>query len=301
MCVPINFDNKILNNIYMKSMSEEKRKIDLDKALAQWIDLYEILTGYGLVYLLPSKKGLQDQVFVNSFALLPHLLKENRTVVILSNFTAEGRSGEEEIAKNLLETLNYECIKSPYKFEGEPELKYLPGANIYIGTYGIRTQLETHEWIEKTFNAKIIKINVNKEINGKNYGEWFYHGDTIIFPIDKENTLVNTEVIDKKIIREIEKYTNILPVTINDSICGICNSIRCGFNVITATNIDDLTKGSQIYEMEKAKNEKIEKYANQLGLEVVFVDFDEFYKAGAMPSCCVARLNYVDYFSYEVD
>src|SRR3989304_2901327 len=87
LCPPYYVDDKIKNNIWM---AEETEKIDGEKFLGEWYNLYNILSSNALIYLLPSKRGLQDQTYVNSFVCL-----NDKNTVILSNFVAPGRKGEE--------------------------------------------------------------------------------------------------------------------------------------------------------------------------------------------------------------
>ena len=94
MCPPAFVDNKIKNNSTMKDMADAV--MDRPKFLAQWYNLYNVLAANSLTYLLPPKKGLQDQTYVNCFAYLPHV--KGRNVIVLSNFTADGREGEEWVA-----------------------------------------------------------------------------------------------------------------------------------------------------------------------------------------------------------
>ncbi len=47
--------------------------------------------------------------------------------------------------------MGYKTAISPYKWEGEADLKYLYG-NKYIGGYGIRSNIKAYEWMEETYD-----------------------------------------------------------------------------------------------------------------------------------------------------
>ena len=92
MCQPTFISSDIPNNIWMSNYSEEERKIDAEKAVSQWQNLYLNLVAAGAtVYLLSPQKNLQDQVYTaNVIAKMHH--KDN--TIILSNFKGLGRPGE---------------------------------------------------------------------------------------------------------------------------------------------------------------------------------------------------------------
>ena len=281
MCLPYYVDNKIANNKWITDMTEEERKIDKEKFLLQWFDFYSVLSGQSIVLLLQPHPDLQDLVYVNSGAYLPHY--KEKDIVILSNFTAEGRAGEEIVLGDFLTKLGYQCIKSPYKFEGEPELKWLR-ENIYFGGYGIRSDIKTHEWIEREFGAKIIKC---EETN-----EYLYHLDCSIFVLDEHNIICYTKHFDSKTIKEIEKVANIYDVDESDALMGICNSVKCRQTVFNASSLHNMKKTDKYYEEERKKNEKLVKICKKVGLEVYFFDMSEAMKSGALLSCFVMHLNY---------
>ena len=53
--------------------------------------------------------------------------------------------------------MDYEVHMCPFKWEGEADLKYLYD-NVYIGGYGIRSDIKAYEWMEEKFDMKIIKL-----------------------------------------------------------------------------------------------------------------------------------------------
>ena len=158
---PCFVSDDIENNIWMKSAKgKDAEPINVEKFMAEWYEFYKLISADALCYLLPPAEDLQDLVYVNSFCYLPHIT--NSDIIILSNFTAEGRAGEEKVAQGLLEPMGYECIAPPNKFEGFPELKWLRN-NIYFGGYGQRTEKEFHEWLQREYECRVIKIELKDE------------------------------------------------------------------------------------------------------------------------------------------
>jgi hypothetical protein len=56
-----------------------------------------------------------------------------------------------------------------------------------------------------------------------------------------------------------------------------------------------LKKGEELYDLEKHKIDTLEKICSNEGMEPVLFNLSEYMKSGAMLSCCVMHLNYVDY------
>ncbi len=280
VCPPMYVDTKIKNNIWMKTNKGKDVEIDKEQFMGEWLRFYQLLASNSYVLSLPAKRGLQDQTYVNCFVYLPHI--KDRDIIVLSNFTAEGRAGEEVVAGDMLSKLGYKCIKAPFKFEGEPELKYLRD-DIYFGGYGFRSDARTHSWIEKTFHCRVIKI--------KEHDEFCYHLDCNLFVLNDQNVMCCTSAVDKSAVKEIEKVANVFPVTKEDCYEDICNIVRVGDLIICASGIQFMKSTDPLYNLQKKKNEKLQKIANGLGLEVIFLQMDENAKSGAATSCLVGTLN----------
>lgn len=283
LCPPKYLSTKVKNNKWMKDMDQEKLDVNIDKAMAQFFHMYSLFSQDAMVYLLPPKKGLQDQVYiVNAGVVLPHLGK----TVVLSNFTAKGRDGEEDQLSEFMTLMGYKQVFCPYKFEGEAELKWIR-ENHYIGGYGIRTEIEAHEWLESEFDAHIIKIKESDPLR--------YHLDCLLFSISKSKILLAIDQVDGKTMSEIEKIAEIIPVSKQDSQYAITNNLRIGSIIYTLTDIQDLKKDDENYIPEKEKNERLEEICRDAGLELVFINLSEFRKSGAALSCCILHLSQIAY------
>ena len=278
---PCFVDTKIKNNIWMKKGKGKEVEIDHEQFMGEWYNFYRLVSADALVYLLPPTKGLQDQVYVNCFAYLPHI--KDKDIIILANFTAPGRAGEEAVAGKFLTDMGYQCIKSPFKFEAEPELKWLRD-NIYFGGWGQRSDIRAHQWIEKKFGAKVITIQEKDE--------FCYHLDCNLFVLDEQNVMACTEVIEKATMKEIEAVANVYPVTSKQCYEDICNIVRVGDLLIAASGLQFMKSDDPLYKLQKDKNDRLEKIAYGLGLEVMFLQMDENAKSGAATSCLVGHLNY---------
>jgi len=284
MNFPFTLSTENPNNIWMDEMKPEELQINRPKAYKQFMDLYNFIAGAGLVYLLPSEGDFQDQVYVANLGLqLPHI--KDRNVMLLSNYTSEPRRGEEWVGKRFFDMMGYETFVCPHKWEGEADLKYLKD-NIYIGGYGQRSILEAYEWMEKNFDMKIIKLNMVEP--------YLYHLDCSVFPLTNEKTMICTSLYDENELKELKKYTKIIDISEDDAFGGITNSVRLGNMVLCASNISELKKGEELYELEKTKINNLEKICGDEGMEPIIFNLSEFMKSGALLSCMVQHLNRVD-------
>lgn len=281
---PFTLDTKNPNNVWMKELNPEELKVNKNKAYMQFLDLYNYMAGDALVYLLPSDGNYQDQVYVaNLGRQLYHIKDENH--IVLSNFTSEPRKGEEIVGESFFKMMGYKTHICPHKWEGEADLKFLTD-NVYIGGYGIRTEIESYNWMEKEFGMDIIKV--------KMVDEYLYHMDCSVFPLHKEKVLMCTELFEEEELEKIEEYAEVVDVDIDDAYGGMCNSIRLGNTILCASNISELKRNDELYELEKHKIESLGKICMDEGMEPVIFNLSEFMKSGAMLSCCVMSLNHLD-------
>jgi len=285
---PFSLSAEVPNNIWMEEMEISERAINHSKAIKQWFGLYNFIASQALTYLLPSKDGLQDQVYVaNVASILPHI----SDTAIIASFRSTPRIGEEEVGKSFFDSLGYKVYQAPKYFEGEADLKYLKD-NIYFGAYGMRTSQEALRWLELEFNMKIIAIKMNDP--------YLYHLDCLLFPISNNSIMAYTSAIEASTIRDIEKHAKIISVSEEDAYNGVTNCIRLGKTILCSSNIEELSAADELYAEEKAKIAFLEKVCVNEGFEPVFFNLSEFGKSGAMLSCCVLNLNYNDYVDQSI-
>ncbi len=286
MNFPHTFSTDNPNNIWMEEMSEKELTINRPKAYKQFMDLYSFMAGQSLVHLLPAEGNFQDLIYVANLGLhLPHICKENH--ILLSNYTSPPRQGEEFVGEKFFNQMGYKTAISPYKWEGEADIKYLHD-NVYIGGFGIRSDIKSYKWMEENYDMKIIKV--------KMVDEYMYHLDCSIFPLSPDKTMVCTELYEAEELKQIEKYTEIVDINVDDSTYGMANSVRLGNMILCASNIAELKKSDEFYEGEKHKIESLEKICSNEGMEPVIFNLSEYMKSGAMLSCMVMHLNRVDHF-----
>lgn len=283
MSCPLSYSTAIANNAWMKDLDAPARAVNVKRAMRQFLELYHFVSSEAIVHLLPASGncGLQDLVFTGNLGIvLDHL--EDKNTVVLSNFTSEPRRGETAWGERFFEAMGYDVHVCPHRFEGEAELKHLCD-NVYIGGYAIRSQREAYEWMEENFDMHIIKV---EEVD-----EYLYHLDTTVFPITSEKTLVCTEMYEKSEIALIEEHTEIIDVSVDHCLSGICNSVRLCNTIMNASHIHELKAGTEDYNNELAKNRRLEDIAVNLGFEVSYFNLSEYLKGGALLSCMIMHLN----------
>ncbi len=287
MNVPESFDTKVRNNFSMMEYSDEEIVVNKQYAYEEMYDIYSCLSEHGFVYLLPTPKDceLQDLVFVaNNGIVLPQF---DPPVFIAPKFKAENRIGEEKVSIPFFEQMGYDIDEAPYHFEGEADLKYLRD-NIYIGGYGLRSDIKTYEWLEEKYGLKIIKVKMKHEE--------LYHLDCSIFPVKKDKVIVATDVYEKEEIAEIEKYAEVIPITFDLAYAGLANSVVVKNTILTGVSADIKCPNEiKKYKEDEIKKQKaLNKIAKDLGMKVEYFDLYEFMKGGAMLSCMVMNINYLD-------
>ncbi|CAF1988462.1 unnamed protein product [Rotaria magnacalcarata] len=287
LSTPSTYKERTPNNVWMSEKTPNELEPDLEKAMKQFFGFFQTLASRSLVYLLPHPDDvpLQDLVFTANLGIvLSHLA--NRKVAIVSNFTSEPRRGETEYGIKFFKSMGYETFVPETKFEGEADLKYLYG-NVYIGGYGMRSELETFKWMEELFDMKIVCVKVTSERE--------YHLDCSIFPLSREKTMVCKQLFAAEEIQRIEEVTEIIDVDLDSNSFGICNCVRIGDTIFNCGHTHIVKPGTKEFETESRKNNLLQKIAKDNGLQVHFVELDEYLKSGALLSCMVLHMNRYNY------
>ena len=283
MSPPLGISTDQANNAWMQEMADHDRRVDSARALRQFRDLYAFLAARALVYLLPTRPGLQDQTYVaNLAAVLPH----TANTAVVSTFRSEPRRGEQGPGLAFLRGLGYTIEVAPPYFEGEADLKHLKG-NVYVGAHGLRTSRNTLHWFEDRFDMEVIPFEI--------VSEYLYHLDCSIFPITREEAVVCTELAEPASLAAIVRHVGIVDVSENDAESGITNCVRLGEHVLCASNIEELSASHEDYPYERAKIQVLEEICAKRRLTPVLFNLSEFLKSGAMLSCMVMHLNHMNY------
>jgi N-dimethylarginine dimethylaminohydrolase len=279
-----NFNVDDPNNIWMQELSEEERKVDYDKAFAQWSELNQFIAANSLTYLIPNSGRHQDIIYCANMGLYV----EPEDIIIMSNFTSEPRRGEEVEGKEMFEAMQYKCVDMPKNlhFEGEADLKFVRD-NIFVGGYGIRSDYESYQWMEEKFNMKITKCHMTSERN--------YHFDCQFGPINTDCALVCTDIFDPKDIKAIEKVVDIYDIPEKEAEAMACNIVRVGSNILVCSSISELKESDDSYEIESSKIARLNKICIKNGLGLVVFNLSEFDKSGAALSCNVMHGNFCDF------
>jgi N-dimethylarginine dimethylaminohydrolase len=284
---PFSFSTEVANNIWMRELAAGERRPDARRAMVQFLQLYSFLAAESLVYVLPTPRteGLQDLVFTANLGIvLEHV--PDRDTVVLSNYTSEPRIGETEIGVVFFESMGYQTAVPATKFEGEADLKHLYD-NVYVGGYGMRSELATYDWLERTFDMTVVKLEETDP--------YLYHLDCTIFPITSQQTLVCTEKYGRDELRALEKHTEVIDVTLAACYSGVCNCVRLHNTILNSSHIHDLKAGSEDYREELVKNRALEDIASRFAFEVTYINLSEYHKGGALLSCMVMHLNRYSY------
>ncbi|RUS95291.1 hypothetical protein DSM106972_090670 [Dulcicalothrix desertica PCC 7102] len=288
MNVPFSLSTEFPNNAWMLDLEPDELVIDKEKTLSQFMSLYSFMSRYAVVYLLPSVPGLQDQTYVANLGIvLPHTPEKT---VVISNFYSEPRRNESEIGRDFFKLMKFSIQDAPEYFEGEADLKHIRD-NVYVGAYGLRTSKNALDWFSRTFDMKVIPLLMQDE--------YLYHLDCCVLPLSPEHLAVCTEIVDKETLHELEKYTCIHDVSVDDAYSGLTNSIVLGKHLLCASHIQDLSPSHEDYEYEKNKIESVSSLCSSLGMEPVFFNLSEFCKSGALLSCLVMHLNRNNYIMGE--
>ena len=284
---PFSYSADVANNLWMEEIADAERVPDAKKAMVQFMNLFRYLASEGLVYILPTPAGapLQDLVFTANLGIVLEHMPDTATAII-SNFTSEPRKGEAEVGIGFFEQMGYEVFVSPAKFEGEAELKHLHDS-VYVGGYGQRSELETYEWMERTFDMEVIKLRMTDA--------WLYHLDCTIFPLTREDTVVCTALYEREEIAQLERHTNIIDVPIEIAYTGACNSVRLSNSILNASHLHELKAGTDQYAEELANKRFLEDLATDHAFEVAYFNLSEYHKGGALLSCMVMHLNRYSY------
>lgn len=280
---PLSYHDLVANNLWMDEQPEHDKQPDTDRAMQQWTDLYQYVASNAVVYLLPTPQDthLQDLTFVANLGIaLTH--DDYTNTVVLSNYTSTPRLGEATVGERFFQQFGYNVHQPASKFEGEADLKHVTG-NTYIGGYGQRSTREAYEWMTEQFGMNIIPVNMADE--------HLYHLDCSIFPITNDCTLVCTDKFTTDELTAIEQHTEVIDVTTDSALAGICNSVRLHTTVLASSDLQDLTASSDDYAWERGKVRELEDICDSLGLELVLFNTSEFAKAGALLSCQVMHLN----------
>lgn len=281
MAPPFSLDASNPNNVFMKKLPPKERKVNLLKAVDQFLSIYQFATNNAMIYLVPSRPGLGDLPYVANLGInLPHV---NDNTIVIANYKSEPRRGETAVGVRFFEDIGYKTVVAPPFFEGEADLKFI-NKNNYCGAYGMRTSMNALNWFSVSYDMNIIPVKMDDPE--------LYHLDCVLFPLASDRMFVVTSAVDKATLRKIEKIVDVIPIDNKAGHQGITNSVRMGSLILNGTNIECLKKTDEAYDKEKYKLDMLEKICAQNAYDCVFFPISEFNKSGADLSCMFMHLNY---------
>jgi N-dimethylarginine dimethylaminohydrolase len=284
MCFPFSLSIDNPNNIWMEELDDEDKELDYEKAYTQVTDLINYMGSSALLYILPSYGDFQDLIYVANIGIyLPHI--KSRDTIIVSNFRSDPRRGEERVGTAFFKLMGYKVYQSPSFWEGEADLKYLKD-NIYLGGYGIRTELDSYTWMTDNFDMSIIPIEMTDE--------YLYHFDCLCAVANKDSILLVTDTIKSRQLKKIEKLAEVVSVPKDLAYNGATNTVRLYESVLCASSIGSLDRKDSRYSDEKKKMDFLTDVYGKLGMDVSAFNLTEIEKSGAQLSCLVFHFNYID-------
>lgn len=191
------------------------------------VDTYEKI-GIPTHVLGPQKK-FPDAVFTAN-QTFPFLNADGDPVAVLSKMFNPERRGEEGIFRRFLKKQGYDVITPPRHvdyFEGMGDALWMPGRNVILGGFGIRTSYDVYPWLAQLTGAQIFAFELRDE--------YFYHLDTCLCPLDSKTALVHLPAFTqegREILRAL--IPDLIDVPVHEAQQGFACNAHCpdGENVI---------------------------------------------------------------------
>jgi len=232
--------------------------VDTKKALREWLALEDAIIRSGAdVSVIDPHPDLPDMVFAANAGCV----KNNK--IVISNFKHVERRPEAEEYARWFNSSGFDVIRIPglAKFEGCGDCEFID--NVLIGGHGFRSDLLA---LEITAGALGASDLVPMRLSDPR----FYHLDTCFMYIGGPDKLAiyYPEAFDPLDIPVLEEQCTLLPITEEDAVQFVCNSI-----VINETILMPNNAAASTIELER------------LGFKVVKVEAGEFMKAGGSLRC----------------
>ena len=224
MCRPTHFGVRYVINPWMRG---HVGRADNAKALAQWQQLHDLLSGLADVKVIdPGDMGrdLPDMVFCANAGLL---LGET---FVPSAFRVPERSGEVPLFNAWFADQGYDVQALPGEpaFEGEGDALFHPGQPLLWAGYGVRSGLESHALLTERFNVDVVSLRL--------IDQRFYHLDTCFYPLPDGRAVYFAPAFDEPSRQEIERRIapeNRIEVSEQDALRFTCNAVRLNDTIVT--------------------------------------------------------------------
>lgn len=309
MAMPSNIDpdTVVCENVWMS----DDKKVDRAILMKQWKDTYRILSIDSPVFIMhddPSKDQPSNDLVFAANSGLALKGKDGKQKFIVSRFRAESRRGETEVIYNYVKNLFGEenviippetYDNKPLFFEGEADCKAIAfdtvdeRANVYIVGVGVRTSENFCDWLEANFDVEVIPYRAPDDIINE-----LYHLDCLCFLADKNTLVLSTHGIDRKTIRRIKDYVDVVECgedEIDMLFNGLTNCIKGKHTILMpyAPYYDEDMNAEEAELYQQAEFDKLEFMSgvcDDAGLQLITVDISSSFLLGAQLSCMTCAL-----------
>ena len=269
VCPPDHFDVEYVINPWMEG---QIGRVDRARAVAQWNALMERVARFAELCAVPPRPGCPDMCFTANAGLVA----DGR--VIPARFRMPERQAEEEPFARWFESAGFDCIPLSASApedpnEGEGDALFQPGEPLLWAGYGVRSALETHVALGRTFGVEVVSLRL--------VDPRFYHLDTCLAPLPGGRLLYYPAAFDERSQRAIERRIapeNRIAVDEADAMGFACNALRVGDRLFMNTASPRLVRTLAGF-----------------GLEACTQPVDEFLKAGGGVKCLSLILDQAPY------
>jgi ornithine--oxo-acid transaminase len=261
MCVPKLYEVSYVINPWMKDNLGNSSRC---RALQQWEDLYEVLSGLADIHLVEPIAGSPDMVFTANAGLA------RDGVVAISSFYHPERQGEEPHFREWFQKTGYAVVDLPRDtpFEGEGDALFSADGSLLWAGHGTRTLEASHGALQKLWDVEVVSLRL--------VDPRFYHLDTCFAPLEDGSLLYYPPAFDEESLKKIEAvYTAEQRIAVGeeDALAFACNAVNLGKTIVL-----------------NCISAELEQELRGRGFEVIQVRLDEFLKAGGAAKCLVMKL-----------
>jgi len=261
MCIPKLYEVSYVINPWMKGNLGNSSRL---RALRQWEDLYEALSGLADIYLVEPVAGSPDMVFTANAGLA------RDGVVAISSFYHPERQGEEPHFRHWFREAGYAVADLPREtpFEGEGDALFSTDGAVLWAGYGSRTFEASHVALRGLWDVEVVGLHLTDPR--------FYHLDTCFAPLEDGSLLYYPAAFDEASLRKIEAVYSAekrIVVGEEDALAFACNAVNLGNTIVL-----------------NCVSAELELELRGRGFDVIQVQLDEFLKAGGAAKCLVMKL-----------
>jgi len=260
VCPPDDFDVEYVINPWMEG---QIGRVDRARARRQWGELMERVARVATLLEVAPRAGSPDMCFTANAGLVA----DGR--VIPARFRMPERQAEEEPFGAWFEHAGLDVVPlaagaaADDPFEGEGDALFQPGEALLWAGYGVRSALETHVALGRTFGVEVVSLRL--------VDPRFYHLDTCFAPLPDGRVLYYPAAFDERSQRAIERRIapeNRIAVEDDDAMAFACNALRVGERLFV-----------------NAASPALARRLARFGLETCVQPVDEFLKAGGGVKC----------------